>query len=903
MKDKWYLLSTDEALNKLKTTSKGLARAEVEERLGQYGLNELPEAKPDSFLRIFFRQFQSSLIYILLLAALVVALLGELIDAGIITAVLLLNAIIGSIQEGKAQNTLFALKRFSETEALVLRDGQEILINDKKIVPGDIIILRDGDRAPADARLIWTTNLRVEEATLTGESEPITKTSEVLETDKDNLSPSDQLNMVFKGSYIVGGTAKAVVCSTGLNTIVGGISQKLSDITAELPLKANIRFLSHIIIFLTVVINIFLFLVGWWQGNTMAEMFFIVVAVSVSVIPEGLPVVITLVLATGVWRMGKRNALVKKLQAVEALGQAKIIAVDKTGTITKNELMVSELWLAGEKFLVTGDGYDLKGELRHNDKVLENFEDNLLSLVGKISALSPSARVSFDEEKNSWRALGDPTEAALFVLANKLGFKKDDLEGKYPLISEIPFDSKIKYKATVHKIDDKNFMSVIGAPEILLARAKYFKKENETIELTEQNRSHFSRVIADMSARGLRVLAIGVNENSPQGEITDDDLPTLTLVGLCGMSDVLRLEALEAVKRTKEAGMKVVMITGDHAITAKAIARQVGIYSDGDEVITGDDLAHLNDEALDKKIAKTTVFARVTPEHKLRIIEAYKRRKEIIAMTGDGVNDALSLVAADLGVAMGKIGTEVAKEAADIVLLDDNFSSIVSAVEEGRSIYQTIRKVVLYLFSTSIGEVLTICGAILLGWPLPLLASQIIWLNFVTDGFLVAALAFEPKEKNLLGKDFRQPPKWLVDKKMGFRIFLMSTTMMVGTLIFFGSVLPAGASAITDEQFDLTYAWTISLTVLAVYQWFNVWNCRSDKESVFSMRFWDNKYLILATIVVVFLHLSIIYIPLGQTIMRTSALSFSDWFFVIVIASSIIAVEEIRKIVSRLKIS
>jgi Ca2+-transporting ATPase len=812
----------------------------------------------------------------------VVFAMGEIIDGSIILAVLFFNAIVGTVQEGKAQNTLLALKKFVETKATVLREGKEPIISDSEVVPGDIILLQEGEKVPADARIIAATNLKIDEAALTGESEPVHKISDVLE--KTDLPIAEQKNMVFKGTHILTGNGKAVVVATGIETVIGKISKEIAAIDTEIPLKTNIRYLSRLIIITVASISAFLFLLGIVSGKKVREIFTIVVSLSVSIIPEGLPIVMTLVLATGVWRMSKRNVLVKKLQAVEALGQARIIAVDKTGTITKNEMVLQKVYVDGKFFDVGGVGYEPKGEIRYENKIIDPPNHPELLLTGKIAAFCANARVMFSEEEKVWHVAGDPTEAAMLVFASKLGFHKDDLERDSPIIGEIPFDYKLKYHATVHQQDGQKFLSVVGAPEIILGLSQKIWRAGKSQYLSNEEKQKLESVFLSMSQEGLRVVALAESRDVPE-ILAPREIKSLTFVGFFGMKDTLRPEVKEAMQKAVSAGIRVVMITGDHKVTAQAIAKEAGIYRDGDIILTGQDIDALSDAELSEKLAKTSVFARVTPEHKLRIIKAYKARGEIVAMTGDGVNDAPSLVAADLGVAMGRISTEVAKEASDIVLLDDNFGSIVSAVEEGRSIYKTIKKVVLYLFSTSVGEVFTITGALFLGYPLPLLGAQIIWLNFVTDGFLDVALAMEPKEEGLLRGNFERPKKYLVDKLIAQRIFVMAIPMMVGTLFLFKKYF----------ENDLTKAWTISLTTLAVFQWFNAWNCRHESKSLFQMNPFSNKFLVWATLIIISLQLLAVYHPLMQKFLRTSPLEFSEWLLIIPVAASIILVEEIRK--------
>lgn len=896
----WHTKTIPEILDVLHSREHGLTKEEATECLREYGPNKLPEGKVDGLPVIFFHQFQSPLIYILLAASTIVFAMGETIDGSIILAVLLFNAVVGTIQEGKAQNTLLALKKFVETKATVLRNGKELIIHDSEVVPGDIIVLQEGEKVPADARVIAATNLKIDEAALTGESEPVHKIADTLparqslavEGKMAELATAEQKNMIFKGTHILAGNGRAVVVAIGLETVIGKISKEIATIDTEIPLKTNIRYLSRLIIITVASISALLFLLGIVSGKSVKEMFTTVVSLSVSIIPEGLPIVMTLVLATAVWRMSKRNALVKKLQAVEALGQACVIAVDKTGTITKNEMVIQRIYVEGKFFEVGGVGYEPKGEIQLNGNVIDAANHPELLFTGKIAAFCANARVMFSEEEKTWRVAGDPTEAAMLVLAEKLGFHKGDLERESPLLNEIPFDYKLKYHATVHRLGSRKFLAVVGAPEVILGLSQKVWRDGKSHHLSKEEKQELESVFFSLSREGLRVIALAETHDVPE-ILKPEEITSLTFAGFFGMKDALRPEVAEAMQKAASAGIRVVMITGDHKVTAQAIAKEAGIYQDGDTILTGQDIDAFSNTELSKKLARTSVFARVTPEHKLRIIKAYKARGEIVAMTGDGVNDAPSLVAADLGVAMGKIGTEVAKEASDIVLLDDNFGSIVSAVEEGRSVYKTIKKVILYLFSTSVGEVLTIAGALFLGYPLPLLAAQIIWMNFVTDGFLDVALAMEPKEEGLLRGNFERPKKYLIDKLMAQRMFFMAVPMMIGTLFLFRGYF----------EVDMVKAWTISLTTLAVFQWFNAWNCRHESKSIFQMNPFSNTFLVGATLIVISLQLLVIYNPFMQKFMRTAPLELLEWLVIIPIAASIILVEEIRKFFYRRRIA
>jgi len=878
---KFYHAATVEQIaQELGTNLSGLSSVEAQRRLKEYGRNVLPEPKVPSAPAIFFAQFLSPLILILILSAVVILLLGEVVDAFIIFLVLFFNAVIGAIQEGKAQNTLLALKKFVATTATVWRDGKNLIVSDQEIVPGDIISLAEGDKVPADARLIIANSFKVDEASFTGESIPLSKTTAVLKNQA--LAPSDQHNMVFKGTHVVGGNARAIVIATGAGTEIGRISKTLSSIDTEIPLKSRIRSLSLLLIVAVGIMSVIIFTVGVFFGHTWVEMVALVVSLAVSVIPEGLPVVVTLVLASGVWRMTKRQVLVKKLQAVEALGQAQIIAVDKTGTLTKNELVITRVYVDSKLFTVDGSGYDPSGDVSWQETAVNPLDHPELILISKIASFSSDARILYNETEKIWQVAGDPTEAALEIFAKKIGFK--ETEQSAPLVLDLPFDHLTKYHLTVRRSGEDNFLSLTGAPEIVLEKCNHIYRSGKAEKMTEADKKELTKIFLKLSAAGLRMIACATNQKT-LAAVSAEQLPSLTFVGFLGMQDALRDGVKDTVDQVSAAGMRVIMITGDHPVTALAIAKEAGIASDIAAVLTGAELEKLPDSELIKRFAKTNVFARVSPSHKLRIIELFRQRGEVVAMTGDGVNDAPSLAAADLGVAMGKIGTEVAKEAADLVLLDDNFSNIVAAAEEGRNIYKTIKKVVLYLFSTSAGEALIISSAVLMNWPLPLLPAQIIWLNFITDGFLDVALSAEKKESGLLDKKFIRPSRYILDKFSLQRLIVMAIMMAIGSLALFAYYL----------RVEPAKALTVSLTVMAVFQWFNAWNCKSEKHSIFSRDFFQNLWLIGATATVVVLQVLAVYHPFFQNFLHTTALNVSDWLIIVAVASFIVWPEEIRK--------
>lgn len=864
----WHAKTSEETLKLLQTTSKGLGVLEVKKRLRHFGRNVLPRPKTDSLLKLFLRQFQSPLVYILFIATAIVTLMEEYVDGGIILLVLLVNAVVGAFQEGKAAATLEALQKFISTSATVLRDGKEILIPDTGLVPGDILVLREGEKVPADARVLETSGLRVNESSITGESEPVDKQVDPILNKAATLAEKN--NMLFKGTLITGGSGQAVVVNTGTQTEIGEISSKVAATTHEIPLQKHLRELSNLLIIIILGISTLIFFVGIAYGTPAREMFSTVVALAVSAIPEGLPIAVTLILASGVWRMSKRNALVKKLQAVEALGHVDVVAVDKTGTITKNELTAVALLIEKNHFEITGTGYEPEGQAVLGKQAVVPAEFPGLVTAAKIFALTSNAKVYKDSKDNTWQIAGDPIEAALLILGKKLGVDKEDLLQRYEQVEELTFDYKRKFHATVHKVGKKYLLSAVGAPEAILELCAGTKKQAVMAKVKKE------------AAKGLRVLGFAYQENAKP--LSPEDHPKLKFGGLVCLQDQMQEGVAEAVKEVQEAGIKVVMLTGDNPVTAKSIAEQAGIATVASPIIHGHDLTSKKHGLTHHELTETSVFARVTPDDKLAIVAGYGKLKKTIAMTGDGVNDAPALVAADLGLAMGKKGTEVAKEAADIVLLDDNFSSIVAAVEEGRNMYMTIKKVLMYLLSTSLGELLSISIAVLLALPLPLLAPQIIWLNLVTNGFLTIAFGFEPKSPEIMKHKFNKPSRFLLDKASAIRMLVMGLTMAGVTLwIFIGM------------EGDLTLRRTMALTVLAVVQWFNAWNSRTEK-SIFKTNPVSNPWLLVALVIVVLLQLCAIYLPFLQQILGTIPLTWKQWMLVISTSTFIFVADELWKV-------
>lgn len=873
-----YSKSPEEILRVLNGSLGGLTQEEAQKRLSKFGSNKLPEQKGKSFLSIFVDQFKSPLIYVLIVADILVFFLKEFTDAFIILFILIFNAVLGTIQEGRAQNTLAALKKFVETRAEVLRAGKEFNIPDNEVVPGDIILLQEGEMVPADARLIEVRNLKTQEAALTGESEPVRKIEEKL-SDKE-LPTAEQKNMVFKGTTVAVGAGKAVAVAIGKETIIGKISQKIAEIDTEIPLVKNLKQLARVVVIIVAVLIALIFTLGIIQGKNVKEMFIAAVAISVAAVPEGLPLVLTVTLATGAWRMAKRRVLVKKLQAVEALGQAQVIAVDKTGTITKNELVINKVIVGDKDYPISGVGYEPK-------PAIENPNEDL-KIAAQVAAFCSNAHIAYSED-SGYRLTGDPTEGALLAFAWKAGLPREELSKTYKLINDWPFDYNRKFHLALYEKNNRPFLALTGAPEVILNLCKKYLKSDRILTLGEKEKNDFEKRFLELSGEGLRVIGFAFLDGAPKS-INQDSLPPLTFGGLFAMHDGLRPGIKEDVEKAKSVGIRVIMITGDHAVTAKTIAEQAAIWNEGDDILTGADLDTLPKGELEARLPRATVFARVTPEHKMQIIQDYRRRGQIIAMTGDGVNDAPPLVAADLGIAMGKIGTEVAKEASDLVLMDDNFRDILGAVEEGRNLRQGIRRTITYLFSSNLGEILVILLALLANMPLPLLAAQLIWMNVVTDTFFDISLALEPKDPGLMKKKARIPKK-LFDRLVATRLSIIAPIIALGSFWLFQNQIQ-----------DPTRARTFALTGLVVFQWFNSLNCRSEEKSIFTLNPFSNKFLLATLSWVIILHAFAIYSPFMNKILKVDPLNFKDWLQIISIAITVVVAEEIRKFFYRRKI-
>jgi P-type Ca2+ transporter type 2C len=827
--DNFHVLTKQEIMDKLKTSQNGITREEANERIQEFGYNEFKEKKTKSTFQRFIEQFKDFLVIVLIVAAVISGALGEVADAVIILAIVILNAYLGVVQENKAEESLKALKKMAAPLANILRNGVVMEVAARELVPGDLVLLEAGKYVPADLRLIESANLKIEESSLTGESVPVEKNDETI--DDANISLGDRKNMAFMSSMVTYGRGKGIVVATGMNTEIGKIADMIASVEEEkTPLQQKLEEVGKLLGIAALVICGIIFAVGWLQGREVFHMFMTSVSLAVAAIPEGLPAVVTIVLAVGVQKMIKRNAIIRKLPAVETLGSASVICSDKTGTLTQNKMTVKRV------FTING--------------FVENFTEALRPL--EIANLCNDTQIV--EEDNKYKTIGDPTETALVDVALSIGMDKRNLEKEYPRVDEIPFDSDRKLMTTFNKIENTINVHVKGAPDILINKCKYVFDGNNTREITDKDIESIQAANEDMARYALRVLAVGfkvvdsIDKNTAEEEIV--------FAGLIGMIDPPREEAKEAVSLCKTAGIKPVMITGDHKITAVAIAKELGILNNDAEAVSGPQIEAMSQEELINKVENISVYARVSPEHKVRIVEAWRSRGKIVAMTGDGVNDAPALKKANIGAAMGITGTDVAKEAADMVLTDDNFATIVSAVEEGRTIFSNIKKAISFLLSCNTGEIITLFVATLLGWAEPLLPIHILWVNLVTDSLPALALGMEPAEKDIMKQPPRDPKEGLFAKGMGLRIALQGTIIGVVTL----------AAYLYGHQFSEETGRTMAFFTLSFSQLVHAYNVRYERKSVVFNGMFSNSYLNKAVLISTTIQLIVLVTPFTREI-------------------------------------
>lgn len=875
----WHTLSGEQAFQQLKSQPSGLSQAQAVERLRQYGPNELQAAHRISAWEILLAQFKNVLILILLGATVISLFLGHGVESLVIAVIVLFAVGLGFVQEYRAERAIEALKQMAAPTATVLRDGAEVKIPARELAPGDVVILHTGDLVPADARLLEAINLQAEEAALTGESAPVEKHIHALE-DPD-LPIGDRKNMVFAGTAITYGRGRALVTATAMQTEFGKIAQMLQDVeSGKTPLQQNLDRVGTVLARAAFVVVALIVALGLVRGQPFIDMLIFGIALAVAVVPEALPAVVTISLAIGVQKMVKRHALIRRLPAVETLGSTSVICSDKTGTLTKDEMTVRRIFTAGRMFSVTGTGYTPQGEFTTDDGAPVLPTPALQQLLTAAVLASDTELVQLPD--GSWDIKGDPTEGALVVAAAKAGLQKPALNMAQPRMQEIPFSSESKRMTTIHAVNGKLAAYAKGAPEVILESCGRIMTDAGEVLLDAAGRQQILAQAQSMASEALRVLGIAAKAETTLDSAEHD----MTFLGLVGMIDPPRPEARAAIAVCAEAGIRPVMITGDHPVTAQAVARELGLLAHGGKIVTGAELEAMSDEALQREVEAISVYARVSPAHKLRVVTAWQARGHVVAMTGDGVNDAPSLKKADIGIAMGITGTDVTKEAAAMMLTDDNFASIVAAVEEGRGVFGNIKKYLMYLLSSNIGEIGLMAGAALLGLPLPLTAVQILYVNLATDGLPALALAVDPPDQGLMQRKPRNPRSGIFTRPV---VTLMVLGGVWSTLINLGLFIWARGSGRTLEE-----AMTMTFVSLVLIQFFKAYNFRSDRRSIFSRPF-ANRWLNLAVGWELILLVAIVYLPFLHQAFSTYALTLTDWMIVGALALTIIPVLEIAK--------
>lgn len=869
-------MKKDEVAKALQTNiAYGLTEQKVSQRRKKVGWNELSEGEKQSSLLLFFSQFKDFMVLVLLGATLLAGLLGEYIDAIAIMAIVFLNGFLGFFQERKAEQSLQALKSLSAPQVNVLRDGEWKKINSREVVPGDVLKFSSGDRIGADMRIIVATNLEIEESALTGESIP----SEKGETPiiEDHLSLGDLNNIAFMGTLVTRGHGIGIVTATGMKTAMGKIAGMIQDAPSLMtPLQRKLDQLGKILITVALLLTLLVVVTGIFHGHDIYTMLLAGVSLAVAAIPEGLPAIVTVVLAIGVQRMIKQNAIVRKLPAVETLGCASVICSDKTGTMTQNKMTVTHLWSGGETWTVSGSGNELTGEFKTEERPVNVQKTNSLRQLLTFGVLCNNAQLI--EKKDKMIIDGDPTEGALLVAGKKAGIEKDSLTKQFTIEKEYPFDSTRKMMSIIVKDQQgKRYVITKGAPDIIIGKSESILWKDIQRKLSDDLSDEVQRTVDELAGKALRTIAVAFKPlpTSTLAESVEKIESGLTFIGLLGMIDPPRPEVKAAIKECNEAGIQTVMITGDHVATACAIAKELGILpnqSHVHSVMDGQQLNELTVEELEDVVEEVVVFARVSPEHKLKIVNALQNKGHIVAMTGDGVNDAPAIKAADIGIAMGISGTDVAKEASSLILTDDNFSTIKSAIKEGRNIYENIRKFIRYLLASNVGEILVMLLAMLLSLPLPLVPVQILWVNLVTDGLPAMALGLDPPEDNVMKRKPRHPKEGVFARKLGWKIVSRGFLIGIVTLIVFMIVYYRNPN-------DLQYAQTTAFATLVMAQLIHVFDCRSE-TSVFSRNPFENKYLVGAVISSALLMLAVIYIPFLQPIFHTVALEPREWLLI-----------------------
>ncbi|MFA6190805.1 MAG: HAD-IC family P-type ATPase [Sulfurimonas sp.] len=878
----WESYDEETLLKTLKSDKKvGLSEEEAKKRIETDGENELITIDKTPWYIVFIRQFTNVLIVILLIAAAISLAIGEFGDAITIMVIVVLNGLLGFFQEYKAENAIEALKQMLHPTCLVIRDSYEKIIDAKLLVRGDIVLLNIGDKVPADLRLIECFNLKVDESALTGESSSVSKS---IMQEQSNLKQS---NMVWMGTSIVNGHAKAVVIETGMNTQFGKIAYMTQNVEAEpTPLQKKLTVLGKKLGIYSIAISVFVALAGWLLGKELLEMFLTGVALAVAVVPEGLPAVVTITLALGIKAMAKEKALLRRLQAAETLGAATTICTDKTGTLTQNQMTVKKIWLYGTEIEITGSGYDPAGHFEINGDKFDYKKSKNLLLLLKSAMMCNHAKLQ--KSDSDWEIIGEPTEAALIVAAYKAWLSNADEDS---IINEFSFNSSRKRMSIIIRENGVLTAYVKGAPEVILERSSQIFRDNSIIPLDEVSRKEVQKAYENMAGNGLRTLAIAFRKLPEDINLSEESVENeLILLGVVGIIDPSHEEVPEAIKMAQSAGIKVIMITGDNPDTANAIGKSIGLASRS--AVTSDELSEMNEETLKKVVDGSVIFARAKPEDKLRIVKTLKSLDEIVAMTGDGVNDAPALKEANIGIAMGKKGTDVAKSASDMVLADDNFASIINAVREGRREYDNIKKFVLYLLSSNSGEVVAIFINVLLGGPLILIPVQILWMNLVTDGMTAVALGVEPAEKGIMKRPPREVHEPILNRHAVIMIALLGSYIGVATLWLFHYYLAK------DPQNGLVLAQTVAFTGIIILEKVNVFNFRSLHEPISSVGYFSNKWLLMAVAFTMSAQMCAVYVPFMQDALHTTAMGWEDWGIILLVAVPLFIITEIYKWIS-----
>lgn len=872
----WWNQSPEEICRNLKTDlHRGLSREEAEKRLQEFGPNQLPEQKRVSPLTLLINQFSSFIVWTLIAAAFIAGFLGEWVDATAIGVIVVLNGLLGFFQEFRADKSLAALRKMATLTSKVIRNGELQTLPSEKIVPGDLVLIEAGDRIPADGRIIQSIELSTQEAALTGESMPIHKIADPLE--KPDLSVGDKKNMGFLGTVAVSGKGYMIVTETGLQTELGKIASLLQGGREEqTPLQIRLEELGHRLVWICLGVVALVFALGFFRGQPLVENLLISISLAVAAIPEGLPAIVTIALSIGVRKMAKRNALVRRLPSVETLGCTSVICTDKTGTLTQNEMMVRSIWMNGSFVDVTGMGYNPEGDFKVNDVGINPQDYPELIMALKIGTLCNSAELHQNQEK-AWSIAGDPTEGALLTVAGKAHLFKQDLENKNPIIGEVPFDSERKRMSMARQTDEGSMLFTKGATDIILAHAESILLNGKVEPLTDERKKSILDANASLASQALRVLAVGYRPLPQEVKIDQSIEDKLILVGLIAMMDPPRPEVKKSIETCRNAGITTVMITGDHKETAVAVAKELNLMKEGALAVTGAELEQMDDQHLKDNVRNIAIYARTSAAHKLRIVRAWKSLGEVVAMTGDGVNDAPAIKEADIGVAMGITGTDVTKEASDMVILDDNFASIVNAVEEGRGIYDNIIKFVNYLMSSNIAELLVIFMGMLLGFRDPLgnpfvslSAIQLLWLNLVTDGFPAIALGLDPVDPTAMNRPPRKSSDSIFPLRFAVQLFLTGFVIAAGTL--------AACHFGLSQSAEL--AQTMAFTTLVVLEIVRVQMVRSQ----YHMSIFSNPYIILALASSLLLHLLVVYTPFLQTIFGTVPLNLTEWGVILTVA-------------------